>query len=64
MGFSNKVSIAKHAVCLSSKYHVLTNVHELVSLEKEKFSPKLAESFFFPENYLNSVGDTVDKDSL
>ena len=59
MGFSNKVSIAKHAVCLSSKYHVLTNVHELVSLEKEK----LAESFFFPENYLNSVGNTVDKDT-
>ena len=31
---------------------------------KTNFSPKLAKFFFlFPENYLNNVRDTVDKDS-
>ena len=57
--FSNKVSIGKHAVCMSSKYHVLTNFIWIFNFSWQVFTQ--IDRVFFQENYSNNVGDTVDK---
>ena len=57
--FSNKVSIGKHAVCMSSKYHVLTNFIWIFNLSWQVFTQ--IDRVSFQENYSNNVVDTVDK---